>query len=244
MTDSLILTDTTARDVIFPPEAVSIRDNAIEKSSLIARVTNAEQNDEAIEAQRALKEVVSVMEKCRKLAKEPALNEGRRIDSRVAEFLEPAVAELNRIARVTSDFAALELAKRRAAENAENERLAAIERQREAELAKAKTLEQHQDIREKYAEQAAQTPKPLPPPVKAAGQVVTTEWVIDSGIDDNDGLNWSLIKARPDLIRRVEWNKTEAKRLLTQGVKLPGVIAHEAVKSNVRLTPSSAPIPV
>jgi len=238
MTDqSLILVDSTARDVIFPDLAVSIRDEAIEQSSLIARVTNAEQNDAAIAAQKRLKEVCSVLEKCRKAAKQPSVDEGRRIDARVAEFIKPAEMELIRIAGVTANFAALEFARQRAAQNAENERLSTLEREREALLAASKSLEEHQAIREAYDEKAAEAQKPVPVPVKAAGQVVSTEWEI-LAIDD-----WKLLKLRPDLVRRIEWDRVAIKRLLSQGTVLPGVTAKEVVKSTVRVT-TNVPIQV
>jgi hypothetical protein len=45
---------------------------------------------------------------------------------------------------------------------------------------------------------------------------------------------WELAKARPDLVRRIEFDLIEIKRLLNTGVKLPGVIAKPVVKSSVR----------
>ena len=42
------------------------------------------------------------------------------------------------------------------------------------------------------------------------------------------------MKARPDLVRKIEWDMVAIKQLLDQGVKLPGVTAEEDLRIGVR----------
>jgi hypothetical protein len=231
---SALIQVTQDRRLIFPDVTVSMRDQALEQAALIARVTNAEENDTAIGAQKALKEFCSLMERGRVAAKAPAIEEGRSIDKSVAEFVDVAKQELIRIEMITSNFAALELAKQRAAQAAENKRLLEIERQREAELSKATTLEAHQAIREAYVEKvlAAQTPSVAP--IRAEGQQIREEWEIVN-IQD-----FVLYSRRPDLATSINWNKRAIKHELDRGVTLPGVEAKAVVKVVVMSKPSKA----
>ena len=63
-------------------------------------------------------------------------------------------------------------------------------------------------------------------------------WVIDQ-IND-----FQLMKARPDLVRKVEWDLSALKEALGESGKLPGVIAHEDIKVDNRGGKASAVLDV
>jgi hypothetical protein len=67
--------------VSFTPEAVALKDTALELSGVIGKVTNADENAAAVAAQVEIQKVRSLAEKARKAAKEPVLEYGKRIDA-------------------------------------------------------------------------------------------------------------------------------------------------------------------
>lgn len=99
--------------------------------------------------------------------------------------------------------------------------------ERQQELAKAANLDAMDAIQEKFNEQAAQISAPIPQPVRADGQRVSVDWEI-TRINEHQ-----LAKARPDLIRRIEFDLRAVKDELKRGVRLPGVEAKEVVNATV-----------
>ena len=131
---ALILYDNTKRDISFLPAAHELKQLALEKSSIVGKVETADENQVAFEAQSELAEIRKQVEKARVIAKQPSLDEGRRIDAAAKAFLEEIGPEEMRVAKLIGDFQQLELAKQRAAEKAKKLEEERIERERQAEL--------------------------------------------------------------------------------------------------------------
>lgn len=273
---SLILAPPAPIDKIkLSPEASQMMEVALSGAALIGKVTNADENSVASNAQMELKRVVSLFEKSGKAVREPHTKFCKDVIAFVDEQTKEAVRELDRISQTISSFHQLEMAKQRAAENAarlereriENERLAEERRlreeaeaaqrkldeeaaaarrqaqeatnakqcaeaealQREIERQKALAAAANHDamdaIQEKFNEKAAEVSAPVREVVRAEGQRIATDWEI-TGINIH-----VLAKARPDLIRTIEFDKRAMKVELARGIKLPGVEAKEVVNA-------------
>ena len=95
-------------------EAVTLRDQALESAAMVARVSCAEEQLAAVEAQKQLGSLLNHIEACRIKAKEPALTYGRQIDEAAKQFTIELKEERLRLDRLVADFQALEMAKVRA----------------------------------------------------------------------------------------------------------------------------------
>lgn len=133
-------------------------------------------------------------------------------------------------------------AARRAEQQAktEQERAEAAARQHEIDrqkaLAEAQSHQQMEAIQERTNQAAQMLPKVEA--VRAEGQSVEEVWVIDQIRE------FELMKARPDLVRKVEFDLNSVKALLKAGVKLPGVTAHKETVSRVRMGRQKAAIEI
>lgn len=222
----LMIRDDHVGLVDFSIEAVALRDEALEKSALIGKVTNAEEQARAVEAQVALHTVSLGVEKARKECKEPVLLFGKRIDDTAKKFIEEVKTEELRIARLIGDFQQLEQARVRAEEQARNAKLAEMEREKARAMTEAKSHEQMDAIAEHFNQKAAEVPVPVVE--KAQGQVATQDWeveVTDAAL---------LFRAYPHCVKMVPV-LTEIKALLKAGLKPPGVMATPIVRAGVRL---------
>jgi hypothetical protein len=158
--------------------------------------------------------------------------EARRIAAEQDRIERERLAELHRIEEEQRK-AAVEArmkaeAEAKAARNA-TEAAAAVERAKQAEAEAARKADEARKFAEAEAAQRAESIKPpAVAPVRAEGQVVRTEWEI---VRIND---WVLSKARPDLVRKIEFDLVGVKAALARGEKLPGVEAREVIKSSVR----------
>ena len=162
--------------IAIAPEAIALKESALEGSALIGKVTNAEQNEAAAKAQAKLKSVFRLFENSRVKMKEPALEYGRAVDRAVAPHKEELDREDGRIAELVSEFKlderrriaeeerlqAAELARIEAEKQAELKRIADAEA---AKIAEAKRIQDEIDRvaaeakRVAYAEAAAATNK-------------------------------------------------------------------------------------
>ena len=146
MSESLVLRDYGRLTFTITPEADKLKQFAMEQSALIGSVTNAEQNEEAVFAQRELKRVLKLVEDARKEVKAPIIDYGRIIDSTCKAFAAELESEHNRVEQVVSDYAQVILAAQRSAESARSNTLTAIEREREEALSKAETVDERDRI--------------------------------------------------------------------------------------------------
>ena len=228
MTEALIILDLPKRTAALTPAAHELKRQALEASALIGKVDDAATNANAAEAQVEISRVLKTYEEARKAAKDPVLQLGRAIDDVIKGHVEDVKSEQLRIARLVGDFQKLEEAKRRALEQAENERLLAIERERAAAIAKAASHDEVDKIHEKFNNRVEGERVEIPAPVRAPRQVVTEDWEIT--VTDI----WLLAKSHPTCVR-IEPLNGEIKSLLKAGVKVNGVRAEKVTRSGVRI---------
>lgn len=224
---ALIVRDDAKLSVAFTEAAVAMRDEALAVAALVGKVTNAEEQESAVKAQSEMQRIRSLAEKARKACKEPVLEYGRTIDATAKSFITELDAEMLRVSKLVGDFQALEQMKLRAAEQARNEELQRIERDRAAALAKAASHEAADAINEHFTNQASALP--VKEPTRAEGQIVRQDW--DISVTDI----WTLARAHPSCVK-IEPRISEIKELLKLGVKVQGVKAEVITKSSVRLT--------
>lgn len=136
MSTALIQADNGSFSVQMTQEAENLKLDALLAGSFIERVTDHEENIAAVNAQMFIREALSNIEAARTAAKAPVLEYGRAIDSAAKAFVADLVAEKSRIDKLVADFAQLEIARARAAENARILEAQKIERERQAELAR------------------------------------------------------------------------------------------------------------
>jgi membrane protein involved in colicin uptake len=121
----------------------------------------------------------------------------------------------NKKQRAAAELARIEADKRAAEAKAEAGRLAAESQARA--VAEAQAAAEH-------AAQASYIESKTPEISRAKGQTITKVWIIDQ-IND-----FQLMKSRPDLVRKVEWDLTGLKQALTDSEgKIAGVIAHQDI---------------
>lgn len=121
----------------FNEEAQRIKAEALEKSAMVARVTNAEEQAPAVEAQQAIAQTLSLVEKSRVACKAPALEFGKKVDEAARSFAAELKEEQLRLARLVGDFVQLEQAKAAAAERVRRLEEGRIEREKQEAILKA-----------------------------------------------------------------------------------------------------------
>lgn len=224
--EALILRNDRERTVTFTETALAIKSAALEKSALIARVKTAEDQSQAVDATAGLKRVHADAEKARKACKDPVIKFGRDIDAAHELFIREVGQEILRLDTLVAGFQMLERERLRAEQQRENERLAQIERERAAEVAKATSLEQVDEIKAQYSERA-RLESPVPKPIaKAAGQSVTDDWKIE--VTDI----WLLARTHPACVK-IEPMVSQIKCLLKAGVKEIAGVRYEPIIRNV-----------
>jgi hypothetical protein len=227
MSTALLTRNDALKSISWTESAVALKEDALLAAALIGRVSSDIEQEEAVAAQKALRGVLKTVEDARKACKEPVLEFSRRIDASAKAFIEELAREEMRIAKVVGDYQTEQLAKARAAEALRQRELAELDRKRQAELAAAQTHDQRDQINTRHDEEAKAV-KPAIVPVQSKGQIVREEYVVKR-ID-----SFVLAKARPDLVRKIEFDMIAIKALLNAGERLPGVEAEREVSSTVR----------
>lgn len=131
-------------------------------------------------------------------------------------------AEAERKAREAAEAAARLAAEATNKKQREAVELARLEAKKMVEAAAEKARQQAQLANERAEAAAYVEAKPVEIS-KARGQSVRKEWIIEQ-IND-----FQLMKARPDLVRKIEWDTVALKQALAAGEKLPGVRAREDI---------------
>ncbi len=157
MTEALIVRDDSRLTISFTPAALEMKSDALGLAALINRVSTADENASAVDAQKELKRILTLCETARKQAKEPVLDFGRTIDASAKQFSEDIQNELNRVGKLVGDFQALELAKQRAAENARRLEEEKLQRERQAE--ERRIREEAEAVARKASEEQARIDK-------------------------------------------------------------------------------------
>ena len=225
MSSAILVRDDANLKITFTKEAEAQKDQALTCAALIGRVTNAEENQTAVEAQTVLKTIISTVEKARAEVKAPVLEYGRAIDTAARTFVEELQQELQRVSGLVGDFATLEQAKVRAAEAARRLEEETLERQRQEAIAQAPSHESLDAINEHYNRLAADLP--VVTAVRADGQIIKSDWVIE--VTDA----WLLARAHPTCVD-IKPRISEIKELLKLGVHVKGIKATQIVSANVR----------
>lgn len=296
----------------FNGSAKEAKQKALEKSALIARVTDGDSKIVAVRAQQELKRVLNAIEKARKDLKEPLLVAGRQLDTLCATESVELEREFGRVANAVKEFDDAERRRVLEEERLQREELERIQREKEAELkriadeqaakerearriqeevdrkarelkdaadrllrdaankkqreaaqkaqaeaeyqrmqAEAERQRLEADLARQNAEAAAKAQQVQEQagdaayvasrPVeitRVAGQVTTVDWEITS-INE-----WTLAKARPDLVSKITFDMRALKAALSRGDKLAGVVAKEVHKAGVKLPPERKAINV
>lgn len=218
----------TLAQAAFSEAAIEIRDDALAAGSLIGRVTNADDQAAAVAAQKRLAEVRLAVKKAHESAKRPVIDYGRSLDSMLRDFVSDVEQEERRLATLIGDFQALEYKKRLAAEQAENERLAALEREKAKAMAEATTIEEVDKVSEEFSERARAEAVPVAPPPRVAGQVIKPDWEIT--VTDIH----ALYRHHPNCVK-LEALVSEIKDMIKAGAeKIHGVTFKPIIKSQVR----------
>jgi hypothetical protein len=233
------------------------REAALEASALIARVQDSGEQDKAVQAQLQLDTLRREVEAARKSVKAPVLDLSREIDRVAGDWIQEVAEESARIGFLVADYQALELKKRQAAERAarlEAERIererreqeeaaaAQIERERQAALAAAKSIEEQDEIERKACEQQRIVQENLDyharkqqlelvasiaPPDRADGQCVRYAW------DFKVTNMMELVRMHPGCVE-MKPRRREIIDLLSMGHKVAGIEAFQVVKSTTR----------
>jgi hypothetical protein len=231
---ALLARNDSSLSVSFTPEALALQAAALESAALVGRVSSADEQLAAVEAQKQLAGVLKAVEASRVDAKAPVIVYGRTIDEAAKGFSSELLAEQLRLSKLVADFQALEMAKVRAAQAAENKRLADLERERQRALAEAKSHEQLDAVNSEFDQRTRDEAPPPVAPVRAEGQIVKEEWQFE--IQDV----WALARAHPNCVKAPEPRRLEIKSLLDSGVKVVGVRAWKETKSTVRVEKAGA----
>lgn len=228
---TLMLRDKTKDTIVWVANAQQLKDEALEKAAVIGRVTNAEEQQAAVDAQKAIALMLKHVEQSRKKVKEPMLVLMKLIDDEAmaprGKFVKDLCDEDMRIGRMVSDFQALEMAKVRAAQAAENERLLQIERDRQKELAEVKTHDDADKVNMDFDNKVQQQSLPPASIPRVEGQIVKEGWqfeVVDV---------WALAKAHPTCVNPPEPKRREITAMLEAGIKVVGVKAWKETKASV-----------
>jgi len=212
----------------------------LEKQRVAERIASAERERiarEQADAELAI-ERAAAAERARIAAEqaEAALAIERAAAAQRAEAAALAAAELAAARGVEEQAQATARAHAAAAHAAAREALDLAQAKLRAEAANAEADARLKADLQRQTELAAQqneAVQTVAAPAKAAGQSVRQEWEI-TRINE-----FVLLKARPDLVRKVEFDLRSIKEELARGLKLPGVEARQVIKSGVRT--SSAP---
>ena len=260
-TETLIVRDDARLSITFTEQAVALREAALEKAALVGKVSNADEQQAAVDAQVEIARVLKLVETARKTTKAPVLDFGAQIDRAAREFVEADLKpEANRLAQLIGDFQAVEAARVRAAEAAkrlEEERIAREAREAEqqalrlkaeadARIAAAKNeaerielqrlaaiqeAQTHADLDRIEAERAAQV-KALDQEAIAPAKAAGQAVRSDWEVEVYDV--HALYRSHPNCVK-LEPLVGEIKSLLNAGVDVKGVRGKRVLKSEVRL---------
>lgn len=147
-----------------------------------------------------------------------------------------AAERVEREAREAAARLASEATTKKQREAAEVQR---IEAEQRAEIRRAEQQRQQEELQRKASAEAAAAAERAAEATRiesrtieitrSVGQVTKKEWVIDQ-IND-----FQLLKARPDLVRKIEWDTRALKQALADSNgKIQGVTAHEDIQVGVR----------
>lgn len=230
--------DDAGLSVSFTQAANELKELALSGSALVAKVTNASEQEVAVEALKEVQRIISLAEKARVSAKEPILEFGRKIDHAAKMFVAELGEEKVRLGALIADFQSLEQARIRAEQQAQQAELSRLEKERAEAAAKAKSHDELDAINKAHDDKVAaqESAAPVASPVRTDGQFVRTDWEIT--VTDV----WTLARAHPACVN-ITPRLSDIKSLLNAGVKVAGVKAEKKVTASVRAS-RSGPVTV
>lgn len=223
---SLIVHDVQLPPVYLTADALALKESALALSGIIGKVTNPDEQQSAVEAQKELTRTAKLFEDARIEATAPFLKIQRELKATVDKERNELLNELARISTLIGNFQSLELAKVRAAEAAKNVELGRLEMERQLKLAQANSHDALDAINDEFNRAAAALP--VITPARVEGQTVREDWDIVC----ND--LHALYRAHPFAVK-LEPRLSEIRQLLDAGVKVAGVMAKKIPKVSVRL---------
>jgi hypothetical protein len=227
MTQALIRRDDRSLSITFTETALQMKEMALARSALIGLVNSPATQEAAVRAQQEIANALGQVEKARTACKAPIIDFGRKIDEAARTFVEDLKYEQVRLATMVGDFQKLEEQRVRAAQQAENERLSKLERERAEALRTAESHDQVDKIQEHFNERAkVEAPQQPIAPARAEGQRVQDDWEVT--VSDVH----LLYRAHPTCVK-VEPLIGEIKSLLKAGVDVKGVVAKRIKKAGV-----------
>jgi len=217
------------RTVTETAEIMALQAEVLARSQAVVRVTTPEEQDKAVEAQASLARYIRAVDSSAEAAKKP-INEIRKkiIDWNKA-MVELADTEGNRLAAMCNEFQLAEQRRVTAAKIAQDETVLPLERECNAKVAAAQTVDEQEAIREEYREKIADAAPPVPEVYRSKGQQIRYTWEIQ--VRDIH----TLYRNHPHCVKLTEL-KSEITMLLEQGVIVKGVTAKKIFNSGVRLT--------
>jgi len=233
MTTDLTIPEFTLPPLVIPSELQSEIGRLLSVPALMCKCDTAEQNQAIANARGDLDRLARNMEKGRKRITDPVNGWLTTVKAAVDTAKEPMLREIGRLDALTADFTRRQQQLQREREEAarrEQKRIeeeAAAEAKKIVEAAAAGAVapdvaaQQIQEVQEQAEEKIAMASKPVGV-IKARGQTARKVWKITQ-IND-----FVLIKSRPDLVRKIEWDMVALKAALDEtGKNLPGVTAVE-----------------
>lgn len=177
-----------------------------------------------------------------RIAREQAAREAeaRRIQEEADRVVREAQEAAAKAARDATNKKEREAAQALLKAAAVREEAARVERERQDALTReqqARVAIETAAVQEKSGDAAFCASRPIEI-TRVEGQRTTNDWKITK-IND-----WALAKARPDLVRKIEFDMLAVKAELRKGTKLPGVEAEEVYSAGVKLPPQRAAIEV
>lgn len=212
------------------PQAISMKEKALELSALIGKVETPEQQNEAVNAQVEIKRLIKTFEEARVAVTKPLLEMQRAVKASVDVHAKELDCELMRLGSIVGDYQTALLAAARAAESLKNEELTRIEKERESMLAKAKDLSERDAIQENadFKVREVQFTAPSVTIERSAHQHIRQDWEIKIVSLD------ALYKAHPQAVK-MEARLQEVRMLLDAGITPAGVQAKRVTKAGVRV---------
>lgn len=197
-----------------------LKREALQQSAAVIAVDDDDQNALATEAQVELATLIKQVNNDHQVVKAPYLIICQTLDVTKRTLLFDLEREQYRVGVLRGNYETVQLQKKRAAEAAENAKLAEIERQKAAELAKATSHDQIDAVQEKFdqqvKEQQAQAPSLILSAPKPRGSVNKEVW--EYQVSDIN----LLYRAHPTCVK-LEALPSEIKALLDAGVDVKGI---------------------
>jgi hypothetical protein len=169
----------TVAPVGVAPAILADIDEALAIEALLGKVTNADENQRAVDAQARQKAVLKKIEAARKAIKEPFLEMCRAIDSKAVELSEELEKECGRLNSLTVPWGIQERRRLQEEAEAQQRELQRIEAERQAEIDR---LAQEQAARDKAAAYALALATQLASEAETANTPETIKAAADAAI--------------------------------------------------------------